>query len=204
MVSVGAFFLKQYITAYNIEVDEHNRLIRLENKANEIENKANGILENVEFRAKNRWDADIKELEESLDELLELYPNTEAAKKVEKLREELPTIIQAQIDIRNKKLEAEKIKNDQWKAHLRKIGKPDDKDDFWYNYFTEKEKSKLYQGEITIGDRDTMVMFLPGYYEITTSETKYGKSNQYFGRTEYVCKYSYITSHEGIIDYIAY
>ena len=79
-----------------------------------------------------------------------------------------------------------------------------DKLNFWFDYFTKEEKEKIYNNEVKIGDRDTLVRFLDGrgYYERTTSETAYGTSHQFYGKAG--TRYSYITSKDGIIDYIAY
>ena len=160
----------------------------------------------------SEWDGNPKWIEKTLDELLTNYPDSEAAGKVEAFRADYPAKLQELHDAHTKRIAKEtaareakeKAHYDEWRAYLRKTGQgSSDKEDYWYSYFTDAEKASLYQGKVSIGDRDFMVTYLAGYYEPSTTETALGKSNQFYGSSD-KCKYSYITSTEGIIDYIAY
>lgn len=160
------------------------------------------------------WSSTEAGIELSLKKLLELYPNTKTAGRVEVFRERYPQFLKTAKEQHNKQIaeEAElkakeaavKAKEEApFKAIMRSEFGNLDNFDYWYNYFTEEEKEKIYNNEVRIGDRDSIITFLKGYYEMTTTETAFGKSNQFYGSSD-SCRYTYITSSAGIIDYIAY
>ncbi len=62
-----------------------------------IEDKASDMLAGIEKRA-SVWSVNVETIEDSLNKLLEEYPNTEAAGKVEVFRIEYPTTLKAAIE----------------------------------------------------------------------------------------------------------
>jgi hypothetical protein len=170
----------------------------------------------------SEWDAEFDKLEDKkslieafLDNIIAQYPETEAAKNAELFRGEYVAILEtAKIESEAKRVKEKKAEEEAAAARaakreedittfIQKTGTSlTDNIEYWFDYFNDDEKSRLYRNEVKIGDRHTMVLFLKGIYKTTTSETADGTYNHFYGRTD--ARYSYITSANGKIDYIAY
>lgn len=153
-----------------------------------------------------------EEIEMLINSLIEEYPDLEAARKAEAFRYEyLPILEEVARKAEDEKAIREKglaEKDERRKKDIADFYKvagynvPEDDKEYWYDYFSESERQKLVTNKVEVGDREAMILFLPGFYERKITESTSGTFIGYYGHRG--AKYKYISADNGIIDYIEY
>ncbi|MBN2351614.1 MAG: hypothetical protein JXD23_03520 [Spirochaetales bacterium] len=169
------------------------------------------LLSDAEYFA-TLYNSKTEMIEKILVELETKYPDSVSAKKVPEFRKAYPAILQAAKDAEKKRDdEKKKIENEKKAAYNKFVSVVTSRSGYWnssniksfYDQFTDEERDHILSGEVKIGDSRYVVSFLSGYYEMSKTETSFGTSYRYYGRSD-ECKYKYITTDTNSkVDYIS-
>jgi hypothetical protein len=157
-----------------------------------------------------QYNSNTEMIEKTLVELETKYPDSVSAKKVPEFRKAYPAILQAAKDAEKKRDdEKKKIENEKKAAYNNFVKVVKNRSSYhtdiklFYDEFTDGERNHILADEVKIGDSRYVVSFLSGYYEMRKTETSFGTSYNYYGRSD-DCKYKYITTDTNSkIDYIS-